>query len=201
MNRVVLILGSNIDKEWNLPRAVRLLSERTELLAVSSVYETAPVGTTDQPLFFNAAALVETPLNAADLKQTVLSDIEQILKRVRTEDKNAPRTIDLDIVLFNDEVFAFNGRAVPDPDLQKFLHVAAPVAELLPDGVHPESGEKLADLVARLVVEAANSGPLPIWKRHDFKLQATSAPTTAVVKAPRSRQTAVIGATAAASPQ
>lgn len=197
MNRVVLILGSNIDKEWNLPRAVRLLAERTKLVAVSAVYETAPVGTTNQPLFFNAAALVETSLDAATLKHTVLAEIERLLKRVRTEDKNAPRTIDLDIVLFNDEVFEFNGRAVPDPDLQKFLHVAAPVADLLPDGVHPETDEKLADLVARLAAEAASAGPLPIWKRHDFKLQLA----TAVANTPKSRQTSAMGAAAAASPQ
>lgn len=193
MNQVVVILGSNIEKEWNLPRAIRLLAEQTRVVAVSSVYETAPVGSPGAPLFFNAAVRVETPLDAAALKRTVLADIERKLQRVRTEDKNAPRTIDLDIVLFNDEVFDYDGRSVPDPDLQRFLHVAAPVAELLPAGRHPKTGELLTMVVQRLIREAAQQGPLSIWKRLDVAL-----PVVATPKAAKKKATTAVSAAAAA---
>ena len=102
LNRVFVALGSNIEPERNLREAVRLLASRCRLLAVSAVYQTQPVGKTDQPDFLNAAALIETELGAAELKTRVLQDIERALGRVRSADKNAPRTIDLDITLFND---------------------------------------------------------------------------------------------------
>ena len=75
MNDVYLILGSNIDREWNLPQAVRLLQEMCELVAVSPVYESAPVGLTEQPPFFNAAAPIHTPLSPLAIKQTIIQTI------------------------------------------------------------------------------------------------------------------------------
>lgn len=159
-NRAVVLLGSNINKEKNLPAAVRLLRQMAEVLAVSSVYETAAVGggrpETDrgarQPNFFNAAVLVETPLGAADFKQHVLAQIEARLRRVRTADPNAPRTIDADLVLFNDQVFDLDERHhIPDPDLLRFAHAAGPVAELLPEMAHPETGEPLREIATRLL--------------------------------------------------
>ncbi len=170
MNRVVILLGSNIDKERNLPAAVRLLRQQCHVLACSSVYETLAAGTPGYPNFFNAAVLIETPLNARTLKQEVLAGIEQQLHRVRTEDPNAPRTIDADIVLFNDAIFDWNGRHLPDPDLLHFAHVARPVADLLPDMPHPETGEPLAALAGRLEALAAadNNGEPVIWPRPDM---------------------------------
>ena len=76
MNRVFIALGSNINSEYNMREAVRQLASRCRLLAVSPVYETAPVGKTDQPSFLNAAALIETDLTAAELKAQVLQVIE-----------------------------------------------------------------------------------------------------------------------------
>jgi len=172
MNRIVLLLGSNIDKERNLPEAVRLLGEMAQVTAVSSVYETAPVGTRDQPSFLNAAVMVESPLSAAAFKQNVIDAVEKRLHRVRVADKNAARTIDVDIVLFNDAVLTYNGRSLPDPDLLRFVHVAVPVAELLPLMPHPVTGERLVDIASRLLKEAAQDGPLPIWKRPDVELDA-----------------------------
>ena len=158
MNRVFISMGSNIDGERNLREAVRRLSSRCRLLAVSPVYETAPadragevgranqVGRADN--FLNAAALIETDLTAAELKTTVLQDIEQELGRVRTEDKYAPRTIDLDISLFNDQVFDVGQRHIPDPEIAKYPHIAVPLADLAPDQRHPETGQTLG-LIAR----------------------------------------------------
>jgi 2-amino-4-hydroxy-6-hydroxymethyldihydropteridine diphosphokinase len=150
MSRVFVALGSNIDGERNLREAVRRLALYCRLLAVSPVYETAPIGTTDQPNFLNAAALIETDLTAAELKTQVLQRIEQELGRVRTADKNAARTIDLDIALFDDQVFQLGQRRIPDPDILKYAHVAVPLADLAPQMRHPETGQTLLDIAQRL---------------------------------------------------
>ena len=150
MNRVFIALGSNINSEYNMREAVRRLSLRCRLLAVSPVYETAPVGKTDQPNFLNAAVLIETDLTAAELKTQVLQAIEQKLGRVRTEDKNAPRTIDLDIALFGDQVLDAGPRHIPDPDISKYPHIAVPLADLAPQQRHPETGQTLQKIAQGL---------------------------------------------------
>ena len=83
-NCAYIALGSNIEPERNLPAAVRLLAARCKLLALSPVYQTQPVGKTDQPDFLNAAALIETELGPAALKTQVLQKIERTLGRVRS---------------------------------------------------------------------------------------------------------------------
>ena len=143
------MLGSNVEKERNLPEAVRLLRERVEIVAKSAVYETAPVGTTDQPPFWNAAILIEWSADAVALKQQ-LGDIEQQLHRVRTDDPNAPRTIDIDITLFGRDVFEYGGRPIPDPELLEFAHIAVPVADVVGEWAHPVTGERIAETAGRL---------------------------------------------------
>jgi 2-amino-4-hydroxy-6-hydroxymethyldihydropteridine diphosphokinase len=174
VNRVFLSLGSNIDKEHNLPAAVALLRQWTKVTAVSGAYETPPKGLTTQPCFLNAAVLIETPLNAEQIKEALIGRVEQALGRERTADKNAPRTIDLDIALFNDEVFDYmpgDGRLrhVPDPDLLAFAHAIVPLAELAPDELHPENGQRLADL-ARDIVAADASGEGQLLRRDEIVL-------------------------------
>ncbi|MCX8061873.1 MAG: 2-amino-4-hydroxy-6-hydroxymethyldihydropteridine diphosphokinase [Anaerolineales bacterium] len=119
---VYLSLGSNILPHRNLPKAVELLSQQLTLLAVSSVYETSPVGTSGRN-FLNAVLVAQTPLTLQQLKETVLRPIEAVLGRVRTEDKFAPRTIDLDII-------AWDG-VVLDEDAFRYAHLAVPLAEIL----------------------------------------------------------------------
>ena len=178
-NRVFVSLGSNINKETNLLAAVRLLQEIGRLLAVSSVYETAPIEATgegspvqeDRPLFWNAAVLMETTLDPAGFRRDVLDQVEHQLDRQRTADRNAPRTIDADLTLFNDDIFELDPRhPIPDPDLLKFAHVAVPIAELAPYLNHPESGEALGQLAERLIREmTAENRPLPL-RRSDIIL-------------------------------
>ncbi len=171
MKQIVVLLGSNIEKERNLPAAVQLLRRLSRVTALSPVYETAPVGLREQPTFFNVAALVETELQPADFRAQVLSTIETRLHRVRTADKNAPRTIDADIILCNDVVGEWaDGRRLPDPDLQNFPHVAVPIADLLPHAAHPETGEPLPALAGRLLAEsiAQNEGRPVLWPRPDI---------------------------------
>ena len=149
-NRAFIVLGSNIDAASNLQAAIRLLAEHCVVLAISPVYETLPIGKTDQPNFLNAAVLIETPLAAADLKREVLAKIELQLGRVRTADKNAPRTIDLDIALFNSEVLEVDARHIPDPDILKYAHIAVPLADLAPQYHHPETGQSLVEIAGRV---------------------------------------------------
>ena len=169
MNNVYLILGSNIDKEQNLPTAVAHLCELVEVVAVSSIYETIPVGLRDQANFWNTAVHLQTQLSPTELKKEVLAVIEQKLERVRQADKNAPRTIDLDIVLFNDEILDYDGgdgrfRHIPDPDLLKFAHVAVPIAELAPEMIHPETAESFSTIADRLVQSNHTRVSPFIWK-------------------------------------
>jgi len=164
VNRVLVALGSNIDSERNLSEAVRRLALYCRLVAVSPVYETTPVGTTDQPNFLNAAVLIETALTAAELKTRVLRTIEQELGRVRTEDKNAPRTIDLDIALFGDQVLDLGPRHIPDPDILMYPHIAVPLADLAPTMRHPEDGRTLLEIAGSLPATGLVSRPdVVLW--------------------------------------
>lgn len=145
-NRVYLDLGSNIEPECNLPAAVERLAKLSTLIAVSSVWETKPLGMPDQPNFLNVGVLVETNLSAATFKKTVIHNIEQALGRVRTKNKNAPRTIDIDIILFNDDIFELDGRHIPNKELLERPFVAASLAEIAPDYKHPETGQTLLEI-------------------------------------------------------
>jgi 2-amino-4-hydroxy-6-hydroxymethyldihydropteridine diphosphokinase len=166
MERVFIALGSNINSEYNLREAVRRLSLRCRLLAISPVYETAPVGKTDQPHFLNAAALIETGLTAAELKTQVLQVIEQELGRVRTGDKNAPRTIDLDIALFGDQVLDVGPRHIPDPDISTYPHIAVPLADLSPQQRHPETGQTLQEIAQGLPASGLLRRPdVVLWSK------------------------------------
>jgi 2-amino-4-hydroxy-6-hydroxymethyldihydropteridine diphosphokinase len=171
MNLVFILLGSNINKETNLPAAVSLLCEGGSLRTVSSVYETPPIGKEDQPLFWNASVLIETKLDAKSFKNVVLAHIEETLRRERTTNPYAPRTIDADMTLFNQEVFDLDDtHHIPDPDLLKFRHVAVPTAEIAPDLEHPETGETLKEIACRLVVKAEEAGRPPLRKVPDMVL-------------------------------
>ena len=177
MSDVLLLLGSNIDKEKNLRAAVRLLGQVVEVIALSPVYETTPVGLRDQPDFLNGAALIRTDLPAATLKDGPLATVEHQLGRSRTADKNAPRTIDLDIALYDDlvgESTPADGRSrrLPEPDLLRFTHIARPAADLLPDTPHPETGELLGEIAARLVRQAQAAHGNVIRLRPDVDLWA-----------------------------
>lgn len=179
-HQVVVLLGSNIDKEHNLPAAVRLLAAAEPIIAISSVYETPAVGTrVEQGSYFNAAVLLNTTLSPSELKDGLLSAIEQKLGRRRTADKFGPRTIDLDIAWYDDEAFDYipadgRSRHIPDPDLLRHPHSALPVAELLPHALHPETGEPLAAIAERILAAIGPAQYSTIIKRPDFDLVATA---------------------------
>ena len=153
-NRAYVSLGSNIEPEKNIKAALQLLAKYTTLAAVSTIWETEPVGFKAQANFLNGAAMVETGLSAPELKEQVLQRIEQELGRTRSANKNGPRTIDLDISLFNDEVLAFAGCQIPSAEVLERSFVAIPMAEIAPDYVHPLTGQTLAEIAGKFAAEA-----------------------------------------------
>ncbi len=141
MHAVCLLLGSNIDPKQNIPRAVLLLKEKLTILQVSSIWESASVDCC-YPDFLNMAVLASTSLDPNDLKEQVLRPLEAQMGRVRTEDKNASRQIDFDIILFDGKLM--------DSTLWEHVHQVAPVAQLFPDYLSP-TGESLKSAARRLV--------------------------------------------------
>ena len=134
LNQVYLGLGSNIQPELNLPRAVALLAGQVKIDAISRVWQTPPVGNSG-PCFLNAVARITTNLNQLELKVQILRLIETRLGRVFTENRNDPRIIDLDILIFNDKQI--------DAEIWNFAHLCVPLAELYPDYTNPETGETI----------------------------------------------------------
>lgn len=141
MNEAVLLLGSNIDPGKNLIKALYLLKKMSNVVAVSKVYETKAVGT-DGPNFLNQAVMIETDLGLSKIKTGLIAQIENKLKRIRTGDKNAPRTIDIDLILFNNEVI--------DQKMWEFKFIALPLNDILPEIENPLDGRKIKDIIAEL---------------------------------------------------
>jgi 2-amino-4-hydroxy-6-hydroxymethyldihydropteridine diphosphokinase len=144
VTRAYVGLGSNLgDREATLLRALQGLKDEPEIeiLAVSSLRETDPVGYLDQPRFLNGVAVIETSLTARELLGRLL-DIERRLGRRRGEGPPlGPRTIDLDLLLYGDETIAEPGLQIPHPRLHERLFVLEPLAELAPDAVVPGRGD------------------------------------------------------------
>ena len=148
MARAFIGLGSNLgDREAALRGALELLGE--DVVAVSSFRETEPVGYLDQPAFLNAAAALETGLEPRALLERLLG-VERELGRTREGPRYGPRTIDLDLLVYDDRVIDEPGLVVPHPRLAERRFVLEPLAELDPNLVVPGHG-RVADLLARLL--------------------------------------------------
>ncbi len=145
MIQVCLSLGSNIAPAENLKQAVELLRAELPVLAISRAWKSPAVGAPG-PDFLNAAILVCTDLPQAALKEKIIHPIEMRLGRRRSQDKYAPRTIDIDIIIYGD--------AVLDSMLWTHAHLALPVAELLPGLVEPDSGRSLEQIANGLAHQA-----------------------------------------------
>ena len=151
MVAVYLGLGSNLgDREYNLRRAVSLLSRRASLIALSSVYETEPWGYASQPAFLNMACLLETSLSPQDLLE-LAQGVERDLGRVPSF-RYGPRVIDVDILLYGDEVIETPRLQVPHPRLWKRAFALTPLAEIAPGLAHPVLGASIAELLEGVAV-------------------------------------------------
>jgi 2-amino-4-hydroxy-6-hydroxymethyldihydropteridine diphosphokinase len=152
MPRAYVGLGSNLGRrEQMLRQALELLAAEpgVEVVASSSIRETEPVDYEDQPRFLNAGAAVETELPPGELLERLLS-IEQRLGRRRTAQRYGPRTIDLDLLVYDDVILDAPGLTLPHPRLAARGFALEPLAELDPELVVPGAG-RVSDLLAKLV--------------------------------------------------
>jgi 2-amino-4-hydroxy-6-hydroxymethyldihydropteridine diphosphokinase len=158
---VYIAVGANIDPEANVRRGLRRLAGQVRLRAVSTFYRTAAEGA-DGPDFINGVVAAETDLPPFDLKFVVLRAIEAELGRVRGADRNAPRPLDLDLLVYDDLTLVENGLTLPDPAIAARPFLALPLCELAPALVLP--GERsLADICTAM--STATLEPLPALTR------------------------------------
>jgi 2-amino-4-hydroxy-6-hydroxymethyldihydropteridine diphosphokinase len=150
VTRAYVGLGANVgDREATLERALGLLAAHVDVVGVSTLRETEPWGYVDQPPFLNGAVAVETALTSRELLDLLLA-IERELGRVRGEGpRYGPRVVDLDLLLFGDDVVDEPGLTVPHPRLSERAFALEPLAELDPTLVVPAQG-RVSDLLAAL---------------------------------------------------
>lgn len=135
LHETYLSIGSNIEPELHLPQAIQILRKYGKVQAISTAWESHAIGS-NGPNFLNACVLFITSLKAHELKEQVIRPVESELGRVRSADKFAPRTMDIDIVLFDGEPL--------NPEVWSKAFVVVPLADLLPNFELPPGYEKLS---------------------------------------------------------
>src|SRR5271156_6582017 len=148
-----IALGSNLssefgDREANLREAVRRVGELGAVKAVSSFYDTEPVGYREQPRFLNGALVLETELGPVELMRKLLA-VERAMGRERVVAKG-PRVIDLDLLLYGDWVLWSEDLMLPHPAMAERRFVLEPLAEIVPDWVHPVLGKTVREMLSGL---------------------------------------------------
>lgn len=159
MTRVYIALGSNLANPLHqVQSALNALAElpQTKLIATSSLYRTPPLGPQDQPDYLNAVVALDTDLSAENLLDHT-QKIELEHGRVRKDERWGPRTLDLDILLFGDEIINTERLTVPHYDMKNRQFMLYPLAEIAPE-LHFPTGESLQYVMTQLGAE-----PLTRW--------------------------------------
>ncbi|MGI4854228.1 MAG: 2-amino-4-hydroxy-6-hydroxymethyldihydropteridine diphosphokinase [Janthinobacterium lividum] len=151
MSLAAVALGSNLGaREQALSMAIQALGALGTVTAVSSFVDTEPVGYLNQPRFLNAAALLDTPLSPVDLLHALLR-IEQEHGRDRSHGiRKGPRTLDLDLLLYDDVVLTTDELVLPHPELHHRSFVLQPLVEIAPAWLHPTRHLSMAALLQAL---------------------------------------------------
>lgn len=171
-----LTLGSNIDPERHLTAAIGRLGEVGRILAISNVYQNPAVGPRPQEDYLNAAVLLETEMSLAEIRSR-LRRIERDLGRVRTSDRYAPRTIDLDVSLLGDRIVDDGDTHVPDPDILRRAYLAVTLAELEPRFQHPVTHQTLAAIANQLRPLASLTTRKDVTRQLNTLMQSEGNPT------------------------
>lgn len=158
-NRACVSMGSNLEPEENFRRGLALLSQSATLLGFSTVFETRPETRPEQPWFLNAVVLLQTRLSPLRLKFEVLRAVESQVGRIRGQDKDAARTLDLDILIQGSRPLDLPDLILPDPVILRRPYLAAGLRELVPQLPLPGWNMQVRDLPA--VFPAGLARPLP----------------------------------------
>jgi 2-amino-4-hydroxy-6-hydroxymethyldihydropteridine diphosphokinase len=146
MNNVYLLLGSNLgDRNLFLQKAIQhIAAQVTPVIKQSSIYETQSWGKTDAPDYLNQVILLQTDIPAQIILEKILG-IEIMLGRKR-EEKWGSRTIDIDILFYDDEIINEDNLKIPHPELHKRRFTLEPLSEIAPDFIHPILKENILQL-------------------------------------------------------
>lgn len=147
-------IGTNLgDRRQNLIEAVHQLASFARIEAISSIYQTEPVGYKQQADFWNVVARIATDLPAVELLQRLIG-IEKGMGRERTF-RNAPRIVDLDVLLYDDVSVTLPDLEIPHPRMHERAFVLKPLTEIAPDAVHPRTKQRFADILEHTQLERA----------------------------------------------
>jgi dihydroneopterin aldolase/2-amino-4-hydroxy-6-hydroxymethyldihydropteridine diphosphokinase len=153
MARAFIGIGSNIEPEKNVRAAIRSLAQQTRVTGISMVYCTGALDRPEQPHYFNCVVEIETEAPPAEVKHGILRPIENSLGRKRSADKYAPRTIDLDLILYGNLTIDTEDLKLPDPEILERPFLAIPLFELAPDLVLAGYNLRIGEIAAKLPQE------------------------------------------------
>jgi 2-amino-4-hydroxy-6-hydroxymethyldihydropteridine diphosphokinase len=152
-----IAVGSNIEPEANILRALDLLNEQVPIKSVSTFYRSEALDRPEQDFYLNGMVRGKAAVSARTLKFEVLRGVEAKLGRLRTADMYAARTIDLDVALYGMLVVKERDLTIPDPDIDKRSFLASPLLELAGDVPLPGCGRLLSE-----VAKSANAPALTV---------------------------------------
>ncbi|MGY6275652.1 2-amino-4-hydroxy-6-hydroxymethyldihydropteridine diphosphokinase [Methylomonas sp. MgM2] len=151
-------IGSNIDKEVNIPSSLTALAKAFGEIQISSIYQTEPVGFVGDS-FFNLVVRFESNLSAKEVAKQ-LRQIELDHGRTRESQKFSARTLDLDLILYGNQVISDGRLQIPRDEIERYAFVLEPLAEIAPDETHPVTGKTYRELWRQF--DKSNINPIKI---------------------------------------